>query len=156
MKIGIVTLGCDKNTVDSEYIAGWLDRNGVQVVRGEVEDFSLDAAVVMTCGFIDAAQEESVHAVQDWIDSKSERPASFVLAVAGCLSQTRADELREALPEIDLVAGVGEFASLADALIETIRAKRGEAPVAPASPALIRDTPNATAAAPQARLRLDQ
>ena len=118
--IGLVTLGCDKNTVDAEYIAGALEREGCRVGVGLVDEDSLDGVVILTCGFIDSATLESRQTIEDWIAAKrarADRP--LVVAVAGCLSQDRSDWLAESFPEIDVIAGVGQWDRLARLLIQT-------------------------------------
>jgi len=162
MRIGVVTLGCDKNTVDAEYIAGWLQKSGAEVARGDLEDAALNAVVILTCGFIEAAVKESAGAINDWLDVKEERGPAFVVAVAGCLSQARAEELRAGFPGIDLIAGVGEFEALARAIYERIereqrRQASGEIQGAPAAgiPIVLRSgAPDAHIEAPAPRASL--
>lgn len=162
MKIGIVTLGCDKNTVDAEYIAGWFDGHDVEAVRGELDDDTLDAAVLLTCGFIDSARQESVDTLDTWAESKADRPPHFTLAVAGCLSQSSADEIRAQFPEVDLIAGVGEFDNIAQALHATTLARMNAAPGADGADAersepvvVVPETPDMTLDAARPRRRLD-
>ena len=158
MKIGIVTLGCDKNTVDAEYIAGHLAAQGAQVLRAEPYlpeetqeegdegrgetrggetrggetrrgGCGFDAVVILTCGFIDAAQEESSAAIEYWLERKRRSGGALIVAIAGCLSQLWSDDLRAQYPGIDLIAGVGEFAALAEAIAkQASRSGKGLAP----------------------------
>lgn len=157
MKIGIVTLGCDKNTADAEYIAGRLERNGdIKTIRGDIGDLSLDAVLIITCGFIEAAQEESLHSIMDWIDSAEKRPEHFVIAVTGCLSQVNAEELRKELPRIDLITGVGEFVDLAETLTRLCEEKRsGRKETSLINIAHVAKTPNAVIDTVTPRVALD-
>lgn len=118
MRIGMVTLGCDKNTVDNEYLAGLLARDGVDVVAADKQpdttgaDDTLDGVLINTCGFIDAAKAESVESVLGWIGHKQRMAAAgrrVRVFVAGCLTQRYREELIAQLPEVDGFMGVGEF-----------------------------------------------
>lgn len=118
MKIGIVTLGCDKNTVDNEYMAGLLAEAGAQVVRAEADadenaDRDLDAVLINTCGFVESAKQQSLESIVSWIDHKMERRDAGAgrcrVFVAGCLTQRYRETLVQELPEVDGFMGVGEF-----------------------------------------------
>ncbi len=118
MKIGIVTLGCDKNTVDNEYMAGLLAESGARVVRAEVDadsnpDSDLDAVLINTCGFVESAKQQSLESIMSWIDHKKERQENGQgrcrVFVAGCLTQRYRETLVQELPEVDGFMGVGEF-----------------------------------------------
>ncbi len=102
MRYWIETLGCPKNHVDSEKLAGLL------VSQGYDPAASVDAAdlvVANTCAFIEPAREESIETVLDLADR---RRAGARLVVTGCMAERYADELVDALPEVDLVARFGE------------------------------------------------
>ena len=104
MKFRVITLGCDKNTVDSErYLAQLVDHGGVQV------DDSADAELIIvnTCGFIDAAKAESIDAIVAAGRMKEQGSATAVVAV-GCMVERHKQELVEALPEVDLFLGASE------------------------------------------------
>ncbi len=118
MKIGIVTLGCDKNTVDNEYMAGLLAETGATVVRAEADadenlDADLDAVLINTCGFVESAKQQSIESIISWIDHKQERLEQGLgrcrVFVAGCLTQRYRESLVQELPEVDGFMGVGEF-----------------------------------------------
>lgn len=116
MKTGIVTLGCDKNTVDSEYIAGLLEESGAEpIVSGETSD--LDAVIINTCGFIDCAKEESIDRIMEWVDEKNRRENEgeppLMIYVVGCLAERYGGELLAEIPEIDGIAGVGQWRRVA-------------------------------------------
>jgi len=95
------TLGCPKNQVDSDKLEGYLAAQGYG--RADTAD-TADLVVVNTCAFIDAARQESIDTVLTLADRR--RPGAR-LVVTGCMAERYGDELREALPEVDLVAGFG-------------------------------------------------
>ena len=98
----IISLGCPKNTVDSEILKGRLIRSDF-AYRPEPED--AEVVIINTCGFIQPAREESIETILEVIDLKSRRQIQKVFVV-GCLSQRYATELRKELPEVDFIAGV--------------------------------------------------
>lgn len=104
MKFAVLTLGCDKNTVDSERYIAELVAHGAE--RAEQMD-DADVIVVNTCGFIDAAKRESLDAILDAARHKDEGRCQLVAAV-GCMVARHKDELVEALPEVDLFLGTAE------------------------------------------------
>ena len=114
MKVGLLTLGCDKNTVDSERYLAELIAHGAQatVDLDEAEDI-----IVNTCGFIDAAKHESIGAIVQAGRYKQQGVCQAVVAV-GCLVQRHKDELAEALPEVDLFLGAAEADRLIPELTE--------------------------------------
>jgi len=105
MKLGFITLGCDKNTVDSErYLAQLADRGAEYT-----DDLSeAEVIVINTCGFIDAAKKESLDAIIQAGDYKTAGACKAVVAV-GCMVQRHKGELEEALPEVDLFLGSSEM-----------------------------------------------
>jgi ribosomal protein S12 methylthiotransferase len=104
MKIGFVTLGCDKNTVDSErYLAQLADRGAVPT--DDLDDAEI--IVINTCGFIDAAKKESLDAIVEAGNFKRDGACQAVVAV-GCMVQRHKGELEDALPEVDLFLGSSE------------------------------------------------
>ena len=103
--VHLVSLGCPKNRVDSEVMLGHLAQKGYAAVPNP-ED--ADVIVVNTCGFIDAAKEESVNTILDMGDYKAKGRAKKLI-VAGCLSQRYAPELAEEIPEVDHFLGTGNF-----------------------------------------------
>lgn len=107
-RVHFVSLGCPKNLVDSEIMLGSLSQGGYEVV----EDPSLaDTVIVNTCGFIDAAKQESIDKVLELSELKKEGQLKN-LVVAGCLTQRYKDELVEGLPEADIFIGSGEFQNI--------------------------------------------
>jgi ribosomal protein S12 methylthiotransferase len=114
LKVALVTLGCDKNTVDSErYLAQLIDHGAEQVT--DAADAEL--IIVNTCGFIDAAKRESIDAIVAAGRLKSTGSATAVVAV-GCMVERHKDELAAALPEVDLFLGASETDQLLPRLHE--------------------------------------
>jgi ribosomal protein S12 methylthiotransferase len=111
-KINIVSLGCARNLVDSEVMAGVLRRAEYEVVSEAAE---ADIVLVNTCSFIDAAKEESIDAILEVAKLKEEGRLR-TLVVAGCLPQRYADDLARELPEVDLFIGTGEVPRIAEIL----------------------------------------
>ena len=107
-RIGLVTLGCDKNTVDSEHMMGALVGNGARV-SSEIE--GSDVVIVNTCGFIEAAKEQSVETILEACQLKEAGGVKAVVAV-GCMVQRYKDELEKEIPEVDLFLRLTELADL--------------------------------------------
>jgi ribosomal protein S12 methylthiotransferase len=104
LKVSIVTLGCDKNTVDSERYLAQLVDHGAEPTE-DVE--SADVILVNTCGFIDAAKKESIDAIIEAARLKEDHACRAVVAV-GCMVQRHKSELEAELPEVDLFLGTTE------------------------------------------------
>lgn len=114
MRVGLVTLGCDKNTVDSERYLGELSNYG-GVYTPHLSE--AEVIIVNTCGFIDAAKKESIDALVEAGRYKTEGVCRAVIAV-GCMVERHKAELLEALPEVDLFLGASETESLSRELAE--------------------------------------
>lgn len=127
-KVSVVTLGCEKNLVDSEIMSGLVHERGYELV-----DRPEDATVIIvnTCGFIDAAKEESVNTILELADLK-ETGRLKALIVSGCLTQRYKEELMKEMPEIDGIVGTGDFHHIADIVGEALR---GEKPIRVGHPA---------------------
>lgn len=109
-KLHIVSLGCTKNLVDTE------------VMMGKLQNFELtddnenaDVIIVNTCGFIDAAKEESINTV---LSLHEQRKEDSVLVMAGCLSERYQEDLHSQIPEVDIFTGVGDYDHIDELLIE--------------------------------------
>lgn len=109
MKFAVVTLGCDKNTVDSERYVAELRAHGGEPVEALVE---AELIVVNTCGFIDAAKKESLDAIIEAAQLKGDGACQTVVAV-GCMVERHKAEMQAALPEVDLFLGASETDRLA-------------------------------------------
>ncbi|HEX6628598.1 MAG TPA: 30S ribosomal protein S12 methylthiotransferase RimO [Gemmatimonadaceae bacterium] len=108
MKVGLITLGCDKNTVDSErYLAQLSDYSAEYTPQLD----QADVIIVNTCGFIDAAKKESIDAMVEAARFKSKGRCQAVVAV-GCMIERHKQELLDALPEVDLFLGSSEMQRL--------------------------------------------
>ncbi|MGW3956943.1 30S ribosomal protein S12 methylthiotransferase RimO [Streptomyces sp. NPDC004752] len=110
--VALVTLGCARNEVDSEELAGRLEADGWQLVEDATD---ADVAVVNTCGFVEAAKKDSVDALLEANDLKGQGRTQAVVAV-GCMAERYGRELAEALPEADGVLGFDDYASISDRL----------------------------------------
>jgi len=108
LNLGVISLGCDKATVDSERVVGELVGHGARVVR-DLEQ--ADVILVNTCGFIDAAKQESIEAMLRAASLKEKGTVKAVVAV-GCLIQRYKQELQEEMPEIDLFLGFSDLHKL--------------------------------------------
>jgi ribosomal protein S12 methylthiotransferase len=115
-KIKVVTLGCDKNLVDSEIMSGLIHERGYTLVEDREE---ATVIIVNTCGFIDAAKEESVNTILDLAELK-ETASLKALIVSGCLTQRYKDELMQEMPEIDGIVGTGDFDKITDIIDEAL------------------------------------
>ncbi len=103
-KLHLVSLGCNKNLVDSEVMLG---RLAEYELTNEVE--SADVIIVNTCGFIEAAKAESVNTI---LDVHENRKQDSLLVVSGCLSERYQEELAKEIPEVDIFTGVGDYARI--------------------------------------------
>ncbi|MDP2892041.1 MAG: 30S ribosomal protein S12 methylthiotransferase RimO [Bacillota bacterium] len=121
IKIGVVSLGCPKNLVDTEYILGILHDGGYEITP---DGSKADVIIINTCGFIDEAKEESIQTILEMAQYK-QKGACKALVVTGCLSQRYGRELYKKIPEIDGIAGVNEVSQI-KRIIE--RALSGEKP----------------------------
>lgn len=108
MRINIITLGCSKNTVDSEKLAAGLQAAGHTVHFDRARN-DCDTVIVNTCGFIGDAKEESINTVLQQIGVKTRGRKSRRLVVCGCLVERYRDELEKEMPEVDAWYGVHEW-----------------------------------------------
>ncbi|SDB97042.1 MULTISPECIES: 30S ribosomal protein S12 methylthiotransferase RimO [unclassified Candidatus Frackibacter] len=109
--VGLVSLGCPKNQVDSEIMIGLVEEAGLELVDDYEE---AEVLIVNTCGFIGDAKEESIEAILQLAKYKEDN--CEVLIVTGCLTQRYPEELKEEIPEIDAILGTGNF----DEIVEVI------------------------------------
>ncbi|ATL30898.1 30S ribosomal protein S12 methylthiotransferase RimO [Streptomyces formicae] len=110
--VALVTLGCARNEVDSEELAGRLEADGWQLVE---DAENADVAVVNTCGFVEAAKKDSVDALLEANDLKGHGKTQAVVAV-GCMAERYGKELADALPEADGVLGFDDYADISNRL----------------------------------------
>ena len=109
-KLHLVSLGCNKNLVDSEIMLGRLQN---YEITSDVA--SADVIIVNTCGFINSAKEESIRAI---LDMHEARKKGSLLVVTGCLMQRYREELMKELPEVDLFTGVGDYDKIDEIILK--------------------------------------
>lgn len=120
LKVGLVSLGCSKNLVDSEVMLGFLREAGFEPTTVPAE---ADALIVNTCGFIESAKQESINSILEMAGYK-QTGRCRVLAVAGCLSKRYAAELMQEIPEIDALVGVAEYRRLPEIIRRALDGNR--------------------------------
>ncbi|MDR0861912.1 MAG: 30S ribosomal protein S12 methylthiotransferase RimO [Oscillospiraceae bacterium] len=118
--IGLVSLGCAKNLVNSEQMLYLLQEAGFEIVPTPDD---CDVAIVNTCGFIEAAKTEAIDEILRLGELKSEGRVGKII-VAGCLSQRYRDEMLSEFPEVDVIVGVGSFAEIAEAAEAALAGER--------------------------------
>lgn len=116
MNILFISLGCDKNLVDSEVMLGLLDSRGYQIVDDET---IADVIVVNTCCFIHDAKEESIQTILEMAEYKKTGSLK-VLVVTGCLAQRYQQEIIDEIPEVDVVLGTASYDKIAEAIDEAL------------------------------------
>lgn len=121
MKILFISLGCDKNLVDSEVMLGMLSDKGYQFTDDESE---ADAVVINTCCFIGDAKEESINTILEMAELKKSGQIS-ALVVAGCLAQRYQEEIQREIPEVDAIIGTTALSAITEALDEILEGKPG-------------------------------
>lgn len=119
LNVAVVTLGCDKNTVDSEKMKGYLLQSGYELVSS-VED--ADFVVINTCGFIQDAKEESLNTILEYVKVKEKRGLKII--VTGCLAQRYSEVLAKEIPEVDAVLGINYTEELPELLREISSGKK--------------------------------
>ncbi|HLU09412.1 MAG TPA: 30S ribosomal protein S12 methylthiotransferase RimO [Oceanobacillus sp.] len=121
-KYHLISLGCSKNTVDSESMAQVLNQNGM---RGVEDADSAEVLIVNTCGFIDAAKQESIDVLRDLVENR--RDGQMVIA-AGCLSQRYGSDLVQEVPGLDGVIGTRRWMDIFD-LVKRLRVRKYPEPL---------------------------
>src|SRR3954447_13479828 len=112
MKIGLISLGCPKNLVDSEVMLGLAQQAGHELTQDAA---NADVLVVNTCAFIDSAKQESIDAILEMARHKTDG-ACKRLIVTGCMAERYRDELKKEIPEIDAVLGTGQVPEIVGAI----------------------------------------
>ena len=113
-KVGMVSLGCPKNTVDSERVLGDLASSGFKLTQ---DDKDAEVIIVNTCGFIESAKKESVDTILEMARHKTEGNCKQLI-VTGCLAERYGQELLDEIPEIDHMLGVGQYPQLKNIIEE--------------------------------------
>lgn len=119
-KIFFVSLGCDKNLVDSEIMLGILDEHGYSIATEENE---ADVIIINTCGFIMDATEEGIETILGLAEQKRDGICKCLI-VTGCMAQRYKEEIFKELPEVDAVVGTGDFEKIADVIREIEEGKK--------------------------------
>lgn len=120
MKIGMVSLGCPKNLVDSEVMLGIVREKQFEVTNDPSE---AELIIVNTCGFIESAKEESINTVLQMSEYKTDGACKYLI-MTGCLSQRYADELFTSIPEVDAVVGTDCFTDIGWVIEQVLSGKR--------------------------------
>ena len=107
-KVGIISLGCPKNLIDSEIMLGILKRDNYEITNNE---HLADIIIINTCGFIESAKQESINTILEMAQCKKNR--CRVLIVTGCLAERYKDGIMEQMPEVDAVVGTGGYGEIA-------------------------------------------
>lgn len=116
MKLLFISLGCDKNLVDSEYMLGYLKNAGIEFTDDETE---ADIIIVNTCGFINDAKEESINTILEMAQQK-ETGKCKALIVTGCLAQRYKTEVIAEIPEVDAVLGTTAYDEIAEIINQVL------------------------------------
>lgn len=120
MKIGVVSLGCPKNLVDSETMLGLIHEENYEITNDPSE---AEIIIVNTCGFIESAKEESINTILQMAEYKKSGSCKYII-VTGCLSQRYAEELFNELPEADAIAGVEVYDEIGSIIKRVMKGER--------------------------------
>ncbi|HJA49883.1 MAG TPA: 30S ribosomal protein S12 methylthiotransferase RimO [Candidatus Fusicatenibacter intestinipullorum] len=120
MKIGVVSLGCPKNLVDSETMLGLIHEENYEITNDPSE---AKIIIVNTCGFIESAKEESINTILQMAEYKKSGSCKYII-VTGCLSQRYAEELFNELPEADAIAGVEVYDEIGSIIKRVMNGER--------------------------------
>ena len=120
MKVGIISLGCAKNLVDTEVMLGIMQRQGLTITPNPAD---AEILIVNTCAFIESAKEESITTILNLSEYKTNGKCR-ALIVAGCLGQRYKQELLDEMPEIDAIVGTTAWNKIVEAIQETLKGNR--------------------------------
>lgn len=116
MKLLFISLGCDKNLVDSEFMIGMLTKEGIELTDYEEE---ADIIIVNSCCFIGDAKEESINTILEMAEYRKNGNCKSLI-VTGCLAQRYQDEIMKEIPEVDAILGTNSYDAIYDAVKETL------------------------------------
>jgi ribosomal protein S12 methylthiotransferase len=122
VRVGLISLGCAKNLVDSEVMVGTLLKDGVEITNDTAQ---ADVVIVNTCSFIESAQQESIDTILESAELREAKNRGQGLIVSGCLPQRFRNELPTLLPEVDAFMGIDQVAQVTD-LVKQALARRAE------------------------------
>ena len=111
VKLGIISLGCDKNRVDTENLLAYAGDAGIEFTADETE---ADVILINTCAFIKKSQQEAIDTILEFVEKKKER--DFKIIVTGCLPERYKQEIVDAIPEVDAFLGISEYSKIADVI----------------------------------------
>lgn len=120
MKLGMVSLGCPKNLVDSEVMLGLIREKNFTVTNDPAD---AEIIIVNTCGFIESAKEESINTILQMSEYKTQGSCRYLI-VTGCLSQRYADELAQSIPEVDAFVGTECFTDISWVIEQVMDGKK--------------------------------
>jgi len=118
-KIGVVSLGCPKNLVDSEIMLGTLKNKDYEITN---DKDSAQIIIINTCGFIESAKQESINTILEMAENK--KAACELLIVTGCLAERYREKILEEIPEVDAVIGTGGYGEIANVIDEAYSGKK--------------------------------
>lgn len=119
-KIGMISLGCPKNQVDAERMLAQLDKNNYEIADCYE---GVDAVIVNTCGFIDAAKQEAIENILEMAQLKEEGIVKNII-VTGCLAQRYKEEILKEIPEADAIVGIGANSNIADIIKKVVEGEK--------------------------------
>src|SRR5664279_2124599 len=117
VRVGLISLGCAKNLVDSEVMVGTLLKDGVEITSDTAQ---ADVVIVNTCSFIDSAQQESVDTILESAELREAKNRGQGLIVSGCLPQRFRDQLPALLPEVDAFMGIDQVTQVTDIVTQAL------------------------------------
>lgn len=119
--VGLVSLGCDKNRIDSEIMLSKLLKEGYNIVNDEKQ---ADIIIINTCGFVNSAKEESIDTILEMAQNKKYGRCK-ALIVTGCMAERYKEELLKEIPEIDAIIGTGNYYEICDIVYKTLNNEKG-------------------------------
>ena len=137
VRVGLISLGCAKNLVDSEVMVGTLLKDGVEITSDTAQ---ADVVIVNTCSFIDSAQQESVDTILESAELREAKNRGQGLIVSGCLPQRFREQLPALLPEVDVFMGIDQVAQVTDLVKQALARRAGS----------LRDSPKSKVRSPEA------
>ena len=117
MKVGLISLGCAKNLVDSEMILSFLKRNDLEIVNDSEQ---AELVIINTCGFIEASKQESIDTILEYVDTDK------IVVVTGCLVERYLDDLQREIPEVDLFLPIKDYFKFDQKLNQVIENRKLE------------------------------
>lgn len=122
MKLLFISLGCDKNLVDTEFMLGMIRDAGTfdgQPIEMTDDEYQADIIIINTCCFINDAKEESINTILEMAEHKRDAKLK-ALIVTGCLAQRYKEEIRKEIPEVDAILGTNSYEDIVNAITEAL------------------------------------